>query len=230
VDTAKPKRVRAIKLKMPLRLVGPKHGRKNWLTTIITVSRRRERGPASTNKTKSPALITNQGRLIEELVSSVPNYQTLVVSRFREKGLAGPLSIQQPAVASRWPAEAAWSESFRPSPVTPPRGFSFAAIRYGETMLLIYSVHFKSNRGDATSNIGKRKEAARQLLAHVAEMERVYSQNAKIVTVIAGDFNTDPTDARFATEETFALLREKFVWSWENVPLSERVTNPAKGR
>ena len=34
----------------------------------------------------------------------------------------------------------------------------------------------------------------------------------------------------FATEETFALLREKFVWCWENVPLSDRVTNPAKGR
>ena len=48
--------------------------------------------------------------------------------------------------------------------------------------------------------------------------------------VIAGDFNIDPTDARFASEATFALLREKFVWSWENVPLSERVTNPAKGR
>ena len=32
------------------------------------------------------------------------------------------------------------------------------------------------------------------------------------------------------TEETFASLTEKFVWSWEKVPLSERVTNPAKGR
>ena len=27
--------------------------------------------------------------------------------------------------------------------------------------------------------------------------------------VIAGDFNIDPTDARFASEATFALLREK---------------------
>jgi hypothetical protein len=141
-----------------------------------------------------------------------------------------PLSIQQTAIASNRPAEAAWSEPFKPSPSTPPRGFSFAAIRYGETMLLIYSVHFKSNRGDATGNIGKREEAGRQLLTHGAEMESAYSGSAKIVTIIAGDFNTDPTDARFASEETFALLREKFVWSWENVPLSERVTNPAKGR
>ena len=45
-----------------------------------------------------------------------------------------------------------------------------------------------------------------------------------------GDFNTDPTDARFASEETFSLLRDKFAWAWDFVPLSERVTNPAKGR
>ena len=89
---------------------------------------------------------------------------------------------------------------------------------------------FKSNRGDAKSNIGKREEAARQLLTHVAEMESAYLGSARIVTIIAGDFNTDPTDARFASEATFALLKEKFVWSWEKVPLSERVTNPAKGR
>ena len=37
-------------------------------------------------------------------------------------------------------------------------------------------------------------------------------------------------DARFASEETFALLKRKFVWAWENVPLSDRVINPAKGR
>ena len=145
-------------------------------------------------------------------------------------GASGPLSIQQIAIASRWPANSAWWEAFKLSPVTPPRGFSFAAIPRGKTMLLVYSVHFKSNRGEATSDIAKREEAARQLLAHAAEMERAYSQSAKVVTVIAGDFNTDPTDARFASEGTFGLLREKFAWSWENVPLSERVTNPAKSR
>jgi endonuclease/exonuclease/phosphatase family metal-dependent hydrolase len=167
---------------------------------------------------------------VAELVSILPNFQTLVVSRFREMGSSGPLSIQQTAIASNQPAEAAWSESFRPSPATPPRGFSCAAIRHGKTILFVYSVHFKSNRGEATTNIAKREEAARQLLAHVAEMESAYTGNAKVVTVFAGDFNTDPTDARFASEETFALLREKFVWSWENVPLYERVTNPEKGR
>ena len=86
---------------------------------------------------------------VAELVSILPNFQPLVVSRFREMGSSGPLSIQQIAIASNRPAEAAWSESFKPSPVTPPRGFSFAAIRHGKTVLLVYSVHFKSNRGEA---------------------------------------------------------------------------------
>ena len=71
---------------------------------------------------------------VAELVSILPNFQTLVVSRFREMGSSGPLSIQQIAIASNRPAEAAWSESFKPSPATPPRGFSFAAIRHGKTV------------------------------------------------------------------------------------------------
>jgi endonuclease/exonuclease/phosphatase family metal-dependent hydrolase len=145
-------------------------------------------------------------------------------------GCFRPLSIQQIAIASRWPAESAWSESFKPSPATPPRGFSFAAIRQGETVLLVYSVHFKSNRGELQIDIAKREEAARQLITHTAEMERLYSTDAKVVTVIAGDFNTDPTDSRFAEEKTFGMLRQKFEWAWENVPLSERVTLPANGR
>ena len=89
-------------------------------------------------------------------MSILPNFQTLVVSRFREMGSSGPLSIQQLAIASNRPAEAAWSEPFKPSPSTPPRGFSFAAIRHGKTVLLIYSVHFKSNRGEAITNIATR--------------------------------------------------------------------------
>jgi hypothetical protein len=147
---------------------------------------------------------------------SLPNFQTLVVSRFREMGSSGPLSIQQLAIASSQPAEVVWSETFKPSPSTPPRGFSFTAIRHGKTLLLVYSVHFKSNRGEVKTNIAKREEAARQLLAHVAEMENA---STRILQT-----------PRFASERTFAILKEKFVWPWENLPLSERVTNPAKGR
>jgi hypothetical protein len=64
-----------------------------------------------------------------ELVSVLPNFQPLVVSRFRVMRSSGPLSLQQLAIAANRPAEAAWSELFKPSPATPPRGFSFVAIR-----------------------------------------------------------------------------------------------------
>ena len=125
----------------------------------------------------------------------------------------------------------AWSQSFKPSAATPPRGFSFAAIRCGNTVLLVYSVHLKSNRGALEEDIAKREEAARQLLAHASEMERLYSEGADIATGIAGDFNTDPTDPRFASEQTFALFHAQgFEWSWQNALLPERVTLPAKGR
>ena len=168
---------------------------------------------------------------VAELVSILPNFQTLVVSRFREMGSSGPLSIQQTAIASNRPAESAWSESFKPSPVdAAKRLFLCRNPPWQDRCSSSIPCISRATGAMPQRNIAKREEAARQLLTHVAEMERVYSQNAKIVTVIAGDFNTDPTDARFASEETFALLREKFVWSWEKVPLSERVTNPAKGR
>jgi endonuclease/exonuclease/phosphatase family metal-dependent hydrolase len=61
-------------------------------------------------------------------------------------------------------------------------------------------------------------------------METAYAGSGKVATVIAGDFNTDPTDARFASEGTFGLFKDKFTWAWEGVPFQERVTNPANGR
>jgi hypothetical protein len=120
---------------------------------------------------------------VAELISVLPGFQPLVVSRFREFGMSGPITIQQIAIASRWPAGSSWSESFKPSATTPPRGFSFAAIQRGDTVLLVYSVHLKSNRGEPRNDIVKREEAARQLFAHAAEMERVYSKSAKVITL-----------------------------------------------
>jgi endonuclease/exonuclease/phosphatase family metal-dependent hydrolase len=62
-------------------------------------------------------------------------------------------------------------------------------------------------------------------------MEMLYSKGAKVAVVIAGDFNTDSSDPRFASEQTFALLRAAgFACAWKNTPLPERVTLPAKGR
>jgi endonuclease/exonuclease/phosphatase family metal-dependent hydrolase len=168
---------------------------------------------------------------VAELVTALPGFSPHVVSRFPEFGGIG---IQQTAIASHWDAEASWSETFRMRRATsrPPRGFSLAVFRRSDVVLLVYSVHFKSNLGGIEKAILKREEAARQLLAHVSAMEKLYSaQDIKTVTVIAGDFNTDASDRRFAHEQTTRLLQEEyFRWSWDNVALSERVTVPSDGR
>ena len=52
-------------------------------------------------------------------------------------------------------------------------------------------------------------ELTPQLPTHVAEMESAYSGSVKVVTVIGGDFNTDPTDGqavmRAATQRVKSL-------------------------
>jgi endonuclease/exonuclease/phosphatase family metal-dependent hydrolase len=165
---------------------------------------------------------------VNELVSEFPEFLPCVVSRFQE---FGSLSIQQTAVASHWQAEASWAEAFKASRPKPPRGFSLAVFRRAGVVLLVYSVHLKSNLGGIEKAIAKREAAMRQLLAHVTEMEAIYSKDTKVAIAIAGDFNTDSTDSRFTGEHTFELLHQNgFAWGWKNVPLAKRVTVPSEGR
>lgn len=80
-----------------------------------------------------------------------------------------------------------------------------------------------------SANMAKREEAARQLLGHLANMEEIYGSGSPVL--ICGDFNTDPSEARFADEKTFKILEEAgFIWPWAGVPLEKRITLPAKGR
>jgi endonuclease/exonuclease/phosphatase family metal-dependent hydrolase len=52
-----------------------------------------------------------------------------------------------------------------------------------------------------------------------------------VAVVIAGDFNTDPTDPQFAGENTFDVFaRAGFQWAWQNTPREKRVTHAGKGR
>ena len=98
-------------------------------------------------------------------------------------------------------------------------------------MLLIYSVHLKSNVGGVSLAAPKRQESAAQLVAHTAEMEELYGQRGPVAIVIAGDFNTDPTDPQFAEENTFDVFKQAgFEWAWKNTPREDRVTLPTKGR
>jgi len=166
-----------------------------------------------------------------ELTSVLPKLAPLSVSKFRDSPTGGPISIQQTAIASIYTADSAWFEAFQRAPSTPPRGFSFAAIPIGKTFLLIYSVHLKSNMGGVALAAPKREAAATQLVANVADMEKLYGKRGPVAVVIAGDFNTDPSDPQFAGDNTFEVFRNAgFQWAWQNTPLKNRVTHAGKGR
>ena len=73
-------------------------------------------------------------------------------------------------------------------------GFSFAAIRQGKTGSS--TPHFKSNRSDAHKPPGSAKRPRANCSLHVAFG---LPGTAEVVTVICGDFNTDPTEFRSGT-------------------------------
>jgi len=134
---------------------------------------------------------------------------------------------QEVAIASRLQPLSAWVEEWKPAgPTTPPRGFAFAAYEpKPHRVLLVYCVHFKSNRGELPEDIAIRQEATRQLLAHIDAMKRAYAGLGQLSWVVGGDFNTSLDDPRFAPETTLrTLLKNEFAWAWQNVPLNSRMT------
>jgi hypothetical protein len=74
----------------------------------------------------------------------------------------GQNEAQETAIASRFSAISAWAEEWKPAgAATPPRGFAFAAYEVQpRQVLLVYCVHFKSNRGELAENIPIRQESA----------------------------------------------------------------------
>ncbi|MDX2079370.1 MAG: endonuclease/exonuclease/phosphatase family protein [Terrimicrobiaceae bacterium] len=142
----------------------------------------------------------------------------------------GIVTRQQIGIASKMPAMNAWWENWRARRIAPKRGFSFAAFEPEPgRILLVYTVHLKSNRGDSTENFAMREESARQLLAHVSEMEKAYAGRGTIGVIIGGDFNTSLDDPKFADEQTLRDLKKAgFTWGWTDVPFAERITLPSK--
>lgn len=139
---------------------------------------------------------------------------------------------QQQAIASRFPVDSAWYEEWKAGEAAdPPRGYAFAAFKLPDgSFLLVYSLHMKANRGgDNADNIAKREEASKQLLAHVIEMQKLYSQRGKVGILLAGDWNTTlDDDQRFRSETTIrSLLAAGFHSTWEGVPFEQRITHPA---
>jgi endonuclease/exonuclease/phosphatase (EEP) superfamily protein YafD len=140
---------------------------------------------------------------------------------------------QQVAIASRLQPMSAWAEAWKPgSAVTPPRGFAFAAYPIAlKRILLVYAVHLKSNRGGLRESIAIREESILQLRAHMRAMTDAYAKLGELSWIVGGDFNTAPDEPRFKTEKTVRdLFADGFLWNWQNVPFSERITLPADNR
>jgi endonuclease/exonuclease/phosphatase family metal-dependent hydrolase len=143
----------------------------------------------------------------------------------------GQNEAQEVAIASRLPALSAWAEAWKPAgATTPPRGFAFAAYEVTPSqLLLVYCVHFKSNRGQITEDISIRQESARQLLSHINAMYQAYRGLGQITCVIGGDFNTSLDDQRFTTENSLRdLLKNSFLWVWQNTAVKSRMTLPSE--
>jgi endonuclease/exonuclease/phosphatase (EEP) superfamily protein YafD len=145
----------------------------------------------------------------------------------------GQTETQQVAIVSRLQPMSAWAEEWKSDgAITPPRGFAFAAYEIApKRLLLVYALHLKSNRGELVENVAIREESMRQLLVHMKDMEAAYAKLGSLTWVIGGDYNTAPDDPRFKDEKTMkSLTSQGFKWSWEGMPLEQRVTLPPDKR
>ena len=164
------------------------------------------------------------------------HYEVLVCSAFRDS-FSGNLGKQQVAILAKRPAQAAWSESWKhKGKVDPPRGFAFAAIRYGEHDVGFYSLHLKSNlvrrNGDleAQLNIAKRELAVDQLSDHINEVQSRMMPTVRAV-IVGGDFNTNKDQPLFVSERTLDVMTSAgFVSVFGDTPVAQRITHPGGGR
>ncbi|MEM6820314.1 MAG: endonuclease/exonuclease/phosphatase family protein [Verrucomicrobiota bacterium] len=162
---------------------------------------------------------------VERLLELLPGYRMQFVSDF-----SGALEI---AIISRVDAVSAFAEEFEEAEITPPRGFVYAAYDFDGHLLLVYSVHFKSNVGGIPASIPKREESARQLLSHVEDAKRIHlTDGAKSVSVVlAGDFNTSLIAENFVEDKTGAIILDSgFQWGFRGMVGEDLVTWLSDGR
>ena len=165
----------------------------------------------------------------EKLVSVVPKLKVYTVSAFRQGDSIGR---QQEAIASKLPANSSWSEQWKMSDANPPRGLAFAALTLPDGKLLfVYAVHLKSNGGVRAESLAKREDSAKQLVSHVADMEKIYIGRYKVFRVIiGGDFNTNLDNPEWKNEKTIPTLEAAGFWNaWTGVAAENRLTWKSKG-
>ena len=167
-----------------------------------------------------------------DLCSAIPALQVAAVSHYRQGNAIGK---QQTAIASKLPVIAAWYDNWKPAEDQPPRGYTAAVVQIPgtENLLLFYSLHLKSNRAkgeeDTKSNYAQREESARQLLAHVEEMQGKAFKDRIVGVIVGGDFNTNH-DGQFDDKTVEILAEAGFTNTWEGVSRKRRETWIGGGR
>ena len=167
----------------------------------------------------------------KKLVATMPGMKVDVFSRFLEPDseTVGP---QQCCIASNLKANSAFFEPFKPTANLPNlrRGFAFAALEHPEGgLIMLYSVHLKSNRGSETPEgeqdvANTRAESVRQIIAHKAAMEKQFAGQKIKGWLIAGDFNTNH-DGQFPKCTAIAdLVKAGFHNTWDSTPKEQRLT------
>ena len=166
--------------------------------------------------------------VFSELVSVVPKLRVHTVSAF--KNADGTIGRQQEAIASRLSANSTWSEPWKKGESNPPRGLGFAALTLPDGKLLfVYAVHLKSNSTaggqDPKENTAKREDSARQLVAHVTDMEKAYKNYKVRGVIIGGDFNTNQDGSQWQGEKTIPTLEAAGFWNcWSGVKAEDRLS------
>ena len=149
-------------------------------------------------------------------------------------------SYHQNAIISRFPTvDAGFKEFQRRNKGTgaPPRGLLWAVLDVNGDLVVFITVHLKSNmipgyvddkKAAAESNRAKREESARQLIEFANTFKgKQYGNRYVQAIVIGGDFNTDPTQADYRTENTIqTVINAGFADVSKDVPKAKRATMP----
>ena len=162
---------------------------------------------------------------VEKLANLLPGFEVHVVSKFKDQ-VGGVVGLQQIAILSRFKADGAWAESWKRGWANAPRGYAYAKLLVSGKPLHVYGLHLKSNLGNAVANTSKREDAVEQLLDHIKSQT-----NEEEGVVVGGDFNVSKEQAAHAGDTTLSKMEQAgFFWSFEGVPLQERITIPGYGR
>lgn len=161
---------------------------------------------------------------LAELVAVIPGLQAHVVSNFIDPN-TGEIRPQQIGIASKLTCRAAAWEAWKPTLPDMARGFSFTALEQKNgSLLMVYGLHLKSNRGDASEVAAMRNEQTLQLIAQRAIMEKAFVGKTIGGWIATGDFNTNHDGQFPLCKVVEEMTQAGFRNTWADTPQNKRLT------